>query len=78
MQHRVSPPKLRRLGANLAALAVGAGHPIIDEAERQLRAFGDDPTRERAALLLPFWSHYHELSPREVAAVLDRFAAATS
>jgi len=31
MQHRVSPPKLRRLGANLAALAVGAGHPIIDE-----------------------------------------------
>ncbi len=49
MQHRVSPPKLRRLGGNLAALAVGAGHPIIDEAERQLRAFGDDLTRARAA-----------------------------
>jgi len=77
MQHRVSPPKLRRLGGNLAALAVGAGHPIIDEAERQLRAFGDDLTRARAAPL-PFWSHYDELSPREVAAVLDRFAAATS
>ena len=53
-----------------------ASHPVIDTAERALRAYGeaDEPmTRLRATLLLPLWAHYPELTEREADAVLARF-----
>lgn len=48
------------------------GNPIIDLAERAIRAFGitDQPTAARA---LRTWVHRPELTDREVAAVLSRF-----
>ena len=52
--------------------------PIVDQAEAQLRAYGEHVayapmTREDAERLLPLWVHYREMSPREVAATLARF-----
>jgi glycine/D-amino acid oxidase-like deaminating enzyme len=61
-----------------AQAAFWAGHPIIDQAEAQLRAYAEHVshqpmTRADAERLLPYWSHYREMSPRERAAVLVRF-----
>lgn len=54
-------------------------NPAVRAAERALRLFGEHVpsdivmTRADAERLLPLWSHFLELSPREVAAVLARF-----
>lgn len=48
-------------------------HPIVAAAVEALKAFGGDLERESAAMLLPFWRHWWELSEREIAAILDRF-----
>jgi hypothetical protein len=37
-----------------------------------LRAFGGDIDRATARMLLKFWKHLHQLSPREGVAVLKR------
>jgi hypothetical protein len=51
-----------------------AGNPVIDEAERQLRAFaGDNIDRADAARFLQSWERYSELTASDVAELLDRF-----
>jgi len=55
-----------------------AGNPIIDEAERSIRAFAlpgheHEITRDQARAVLAWWQHHSELSPREVDAILRRF-----
>lgn len=49
------------------------GNPVVDAAEQALRAFGGDISHADACLLLPMWTHYPRLSPRERDAVLARF-----
>lgn len=49
-----------------------AGHPIIDQAEADLRTF-DISGAAAADLALQQWHHYDELSVRERKAVLARF-----
>jgi hypothetical protein len=46
---------------------------LADVAERALRAFGGDVTREQAAMLLTMWKYGADLSPADTTAVLDRF-----
>lgn len=46
---------------------------IVDVAERALRAFGGDVTREQAAMLLVSWKYSRDLTPADRTAVLDRF-----
>jgi hypothetical protein len=49
-------------------------HPsIVDAAVSTLRLFGDDITRDMAAVLLSMWSRRSELSPRDRLKVLDQF-----
>lgn len=50
------------------------GNPVVAAAEQAVRRFGD-VTREQAAELLCMWRHTPELSDRERAAVLARFAS---
>jgi DNA-binding CsgD family transcriptional regulator len=47
----------------------------IDHAEAALRVFADDLTRDQAALLLPLWRGYGELSDRERTATINRFGS---
>lgn len=51
-------------------------NPIIAVAERSLRAWADDLSRESAARMLDMWSHADELSADDRAEVLSRFAPA--
>jgi hypothetical protein len=46
---------------------------LIDVAERALRAFGGDPSREQAAVLLTMWRYGTDLTPADRTAVLARF-----
>ena len=50
------------------------GNPIVRFAVMSLDRFGGDLTREQAARLLNLWAYGHELSERERAAILARFA----
>jgi hypothetical protein len=52
---------------------VGMTSEITDLAERALRSFGGELTREQAALLLTMWRYSHDLTETERAEVLDRF-----
>ncbi len=51
-------------------------NPIIAVAERSLRAWADDLSRESAARLLDMWSHADELSADDRVEVLSRFVPA--
>ena len=56
-------------------------NPIVNLAEAQLRLYGEHIahaplTRLQAERLLPLWTHYSEMSPREIAATLARFGGA--
>lgn len=51
-----------------------AGHPIVDQAETDIRAF-DIAEPHAADLALQQWHHYDELSPRERRGILARFVA---
>jgi hypothetical protein len=46
---------------------------LADVAERALRAFGGEVTREQAAMLLTMWRYAGDLTPADRTAVLDRF-----
>jgi hypothetical protein len=49
-------------------------NPLVDEAERQLRAFvGEHVDRATAARFLASWKHHRELTADDVSTVLDRF-----
>jgi len=53
-------------------------HPIIQEAVRSIYAFAmsgheHEITRGQARAVLAWWEHHHELSEREVDAILARF-----
>ena len=48
---------------------------LADLAERALRAFGGDLSRESAAVLLTMWRYGHDLTPADRSAVLGRFRA---
>lgn len=48
---------------------------LADVAERALRVFGGDLTREQAAMLLTMWRYGCDLTPADTAAVLGRFAS---
>lgn len=48
------------------------GNPIIESAVSALRTFGAASV-EDAAVLLPVWARFTELTPREASAVLARF-----
>jgi hypothetical protein len=49
-------------------------HPIVLAAIASLKAFGSmQMDRENAALILPMWAHYWELSEREISAVYEYF-----
>ena len=50
-----------------------AGNPVIKIAVGALRQFGGALNRAQATALLRHWVHFHELSHRELAAVLRRF-----
>jgi hypothetical protein len=45
---------------------------VIDEAERALRSYGD-LTERQAALLLPTWAYYDQLTIRDRLGVVARF-----
>lgn len=45
----------------------------VDLAEKALRHFGDDLTRQSAARLLSMWSGRFMLDPADEVALLDRF-----
>lgn len=46
---------------------------VVDVAERALRAFGGELTREQAAMLLTMWKYQSDLTGDDRAAVLGRF-----
>jgi hypothetical protein len=46
---------------------------VIDVAERALKAFGGDLSRERASILLRSWKYRDDLTDADRAALLDRF-----
>lgn len=46
---------------------------VIDLAERALRCFARDLTREQAAVLLTMWTYYDSLTSADRHAVLERF-----
>jgi hypothetical protein len=56
------------------------GNPIIETAVRAVWAFAPGAehtiTRDQAADVLKWWQHHHELSEREIAAILRRFPIA--
>lgn len=55
--------------------ALPADHPVVSVAVAALRHFGDELDRATAAMLLPMWRHFAELSDREYRSVLLAFPA---
>jgi|SRR5687767_5126678 len=55
-----------------------AGNPIIELAERALRAFDENLSLADATRMLPMWARAAELTARERAAILSRFGNAST